>query len=331
MKYENEKQIVPVSGFVGIALFIVLLVVGILATIYGGIGIDEYDGALYVVAMILGILLVSLSWIFLLGIKMIGPNEALVLSLFGKYHGTILEPGFYYVNPFSIAIGPNSKDQQEQKQASVATGLNINLSSASSISKKVSLKITSLDNGVQKVNDSLGNPLVLSAVVFWKIVNPTKAVLNIDNYKKYLSSQTDSVIRNIARLHPYDFSENEDSNILTLRSSSMEIADEMKEELQEKVIEAGIEIVEVKLNQIAYAPEIAAIMLQRQQASAVIAARKKIVEGAVGMVRMALKDLAEQDVIEFDNDKKAQMVSNLLVVLCGNKDAQPIVNSGSIY
>lgn len=333
MKYENEKQIIPQSGFFGIVWFVLFLLLGILGIIFGARGLDQKGPvAFYIVSFVLGILIASTSWIVLLGIKLLVPNQALVLSLFGKYYGTIVEPGFYLVNPFCIAVGGKSDQNNKNEQVNnVLKGGNLTINTNFASSKTISLKTIAWDNGVQKVNDSLGNPLILSAVVFWRVVNPTKAVFNVDDYKQYLSSQTDSVIRNTARLYPYDFSESGDDSTLTLRSSSLEIAEEMQAELQQKVIEAGIEIVEVKLNQIAYAPEIAAAMLQRQQASAIIAARKKIVEGAVGMVQMALKDLADKDIIEFDNEKKAQMVSNLLVVLCSNKDVQPVVNSGSIY
>ena len=202
--------------------------------------------------------------------------------------------------------------------------------------KKVSTKISTFVNGNQKVNDKLGNPVEVSAIVIWKVVNATKAVLNVDYYKEYLSNQTDSTIRNVARLYPYDIIDDDDDdtddvNEKTLRGSAVIIANEMKEELSKKVEEAGIEIVEVRLNQIAYAPEIAAAMLQRQQAIAVIAARKKIVEGAVSMVEMALDKLKSDGVVELDEERKAQMVSNLLVVLCSSKEANPVLNTGSIY
>lgn len=332
MKYENEKQIIPQSGFLGIVLFVLFLILGIFGIIFGARGLDlRGPAALYIVFLVIGILIAGFSWIFLLGIKLLVPNQALVLSLFGKYYGTIVEPGFYFVNPFCIAVGKSDQNNKNEQVNNVLKSGSLTINTGLGSSKTISLKTIAWDNGVQKVNDSLGNPLILSAVVFWRVINPTKAVFNVDDYKQYLSSQTDSVIRNTARLYPYDFSESGDDSTLTLRSSSLEIAEEMQSELQQKVTEAGIEIVEVKLNQIAYAPEIAAAMLQRQQASAIIAARKKIVEGAVGMVQMALKDLADKDIIEFDNEKKAQMVSNLLVVLCSNKDAQPVVNSGSIY
>ena len=193
------------------------------------------------------------------------------------------------------------------------------------------MKTMTLDNDKQKVNDELGNPIIIGAVVIWRIVNPTKAVFNVQNYKSYLSIQCDSIIRNVARMYPYDVVDEGDVDEKSLRGSSQEIADRMKGELQERVETAGILVEEVKITHLSYAPEIASAMLQRQQAVAVIAARQKIVEGAVGMVEMALNKLNEKDVVELDEERKAAMVSNLLVILCGNKEVQPIVNSGTIY
>lgn len=197
--------------------------------------------------------------------------------------------------------------------------------------KKISTKIMTLNNAKQKVNDVLGNPIIIGAVVIWKVKDPTQAVFKVDNYKRYLSAQCDSTIRNIARLYPYDLVEEEATEEKTLRGSSLEIAQSMTRELQERVREAGLDVIEVRITDLSYAEEIAAAMLQRQQAVAVIAARKKIVEGAVSMVKMAIDELGEEEIVVLDEERKAAMVSNLLVVLCGNKDAQPIVNSGSIY
>ena len=290
----------------------------------------------------LGILLCIASSISFAGLKVINPNEAMVLSLFGKYIGTIYENGFWYVNPFASAIYPQAKiaeakNARLQAYAGKKSQAEVSASEAAIASaKKVSTKVCTFVNGNQKVNDKLGNPVEVSAIVIWKVVNATKAVLNVDYYKEYLSNQTDSTIRNVARLYPYDIIDDEDDekdeiNEKTLRGSATIIAEEMKKELASKVEDAGIEIVEVRLNQIAYAPEIAAAMLQRQQAIAVIAARKKIVEGAVTMVEMALDKLKEDDVVDLDEERKAQMVSNLLVVLCSSKEANPILNAGSIY
>ena len=343
VKYTEEKILKPIKGFVPLFLIIVFILASIGLMILGGILIDEYDRyVLGGVSLGLGILLCIASSISFAGLKVINPNEAIVLSLFGKYIGTIYENGFWYVNPFASAIYPQAKiaeakNARLQAYAGKKSQAEVSASEAAIASaKKVSTKVCTFVNGNQKVNDKLGNPVEVSAIVIWKVVNATKAVLNVDYYKEYLSNQTDSTIRNVARLYPYDIIDDEDDekdeiNEKTLRGSATIIAEEMKKELASKVEDAGIEIVEVRLNQIAYAPEIAAAMLQRQQAIAVIAARKKIVEGAVTMVEMALDKLKEDDVVDLDEERKAQMVSNLLVVLCSSKEANPILNAGSIY
>ena len=343
VKYTEEKILKPIKGFVPLFLIIVFILASIGLMILGGILIDEYDSpVLGGVSLGLGILLCIASSISFAGLKVINPNEAMVLSLFGKYIGTIYENGFWYVNPFASAIYPQAKiaeakNARLQAYAGKKSQAEVSASEAAIASaKKVSTKVCTFVNGNQKVNDKLGNPVEVSAIVIWKVVNATKAVLNVDYYKEYLSNQTDSTIRNVARLYPYDVIDDEDDekdeiNEKTLRGSATIIAEEMKKELASKVEDAGIEIVEVRLNQIAYAPEIAAAMLQRQQAIAVIAARKKIVEGAVTMVEMALDKLKEDDVVDLDEERKAQMVSNLLVVLCSSKEANPILNAGSIY
>ena len=251
----------------------------------------------------------------------------MVLVLFGKYYGTLSKEGFFWVNPFCSAINPTYesvtlrmakiKGYEAKDDTNIATN-----------TKKVSLKALTLNNGIQKVNDEIGNPIMIGVVVIWKVINPTKAVFNVDNYKTYLSIQCDTALRNVARLYPYDVNDTSDEK--TLRGSSQEVADKLKDELQERVKVAGLEISEVRITHLAYAPEIAAAMLQRQQAEAIIAARKKIVEGAVGMVEMALNSLNDNEIVKLDDEKKAAMVSNLLVVLCGNRDAQPIVNSGGL-
>ena len=343
VKYTEEKILKPIKGFVPLFLIIVFILASIGLMILGGILIDEYDSyVLGGVSLGLGILLCIASSISFAGLKVINPNEAIVLSLFGKYIGTIYENGFWYVNPFASAIYPQAKiaeakNARLQAYAGKKSQAEVSASEAAIASaKNVSTKVCTFVNGNQKVNDKLGNPVEVSAIVIWKVVNATKAVLNVDYYKEYLSNQTDSTIRNVARLYPYDIIDDEDDekdeiNEKTLRGSATIIAEEMKKELASKVEDAGIEIVEVRLNQIAYAPEIAAAMLQRQQAIAVIAARKKIVEGAVTMVEMALDKLKEDDVVDLDEERKAQMVSNLLVVLCSSKEANPILNAGSIY
>ena len=266
------------------------------------------------------------------GLKVLKPNEALVLTLFGKYYGSIKHPGFFFVNPFVSAVNPVAKSEQAAEKASPKTleqAMSVQIGGSALSNKKISLKAMTLNNERQKVNDALGNPIIIGVVVIWKVVDTAKAVFNVDNFAEYLSIQTDSALRNVVRLFPYDASDEEGEK--SLRGSSKEVANDLKMELMSKVEIAGLEIVEARITNLSYAPEIAAAMLQRQQASAIIAARQMIVEGAVGMVEMALKQLSENSIVELDEERKAAMVSNLLVVLCGNRDVQPIVNSGSLY
>lgn len=270
--------------------------------------------------------------IFTCGFHILQPNQAMVFTLFGKYYGTVKEPGFYYVNPFCSAVAPAKNGGVV---ASGTTGPVVNGTQTANVAvsvpnKKISLRTRTLNNERQKVNDVLGNPIIIGANVIWKVADPTAAVFNVENFEQFLSTQCDSVIRNIARLYPYDTME-EDSAEKTLRGSSNDIAEQMEAELQNRVADGGLEIIDVRITHLAYSEEIAAAMLQRQQAEAVIAARQKIVEGAVSMVKMAIDQLGEEEIVVLDEERKAAMVSNLLVVLCGNKDAQPIVNSGSIY
>ena len=205
------------------------------------------------------------------------------------------------------------------------------------VNKKISLKIMTLNNNRQKINDCLGNPIEIGIAVTWRIVDTAKAVFNVDNYKEYLSLQCDTALRNVVRIYPYDVAPGIDTtgdgmaDDGSLRGSSDIVASRIRDEIQARVTVAGLEIVEARITYLAYAPEIAAVMLQRQQASAIIDARKMIVDGAVGMVEMALERLQQNGTVELDEERKAAMVSNLLVVLCGNRDAQPVVNSGSIY
>ncbi len=274
-----------------------------------------------------------IGWIVVaMGIKSVKPNEAAVFTLFGEYYGTIKDPGLYFIHPLVSAVEDQSRKQQEQR-AKKRTAKENEAALETTSANRVSLKMKALNNECQKVNDLLGNPVVLETVVIWHVANPTKAVFNVDNYTDFLSTQADSVVRNIARLYPYDnleYDDVEDSE-KTLMGSAQTIADEMCRALQKKVVIAGIEVEEVRISHLSYAEEIAAAMLQRQQASAIVAARSKIVDGAVGMVEMALDQLAQKDIVSLDEERKAQMVSNLLVVLCATKEVAPVVNSGSIY
>ena len=294
------------------------------------------------VALVLSIVVMVICYIaailILPGLKVLKPQEALVLTLFGKYVGTLKSEGFYFVNPFVTAVNPAAGTKLNQSGDIEASNSKLKASSSTeTLSRKISLKMMTLSNTKQKINDCLGNPIEIGIAVIWRVKDTAKAVFNVDNYKEYLSLQCDAALRNIVMLYPYDVSNNVDTtgdgefDDGSLRGSSEVVAQRIKQEIQDKVAEAGLEIVEARITYLAYAPEIAAVMLQRQQASAIIDARKMIVDGAVGMVEMALERLNENNVVELDEERKAQMVSNLLVVLCGNKDATPIVNSGSLY
>ena len=285
----------------------------------------------------------AVAGVFLLcGLKILKPQEALVLTLFGDYIGTLKGQGFYWVNPFCTAVNPAAGTKLSQSgdvsgSESGKPGAQNAQAAAEASGKRISLKMMTLNNSRQKINDCLGNPVEIGIAVIWRVTDTAKAVFNVDNYKEYLSLQCDSALRNVVRLYPYDVAPNVDTtgdgvaDDGSLRGSSEIVAKRIRDEIQKKVADAGIEIVEARITYLAYAPEIAAVMLQRQQASAIIDARKMIVDGAVGMVEMALDRLSENNVVELDDERKAAMVSNLLVVLCGNRDAQPIVNSGSLY
>ena len=304
-KVWREKILSPMNGFVALFIILALWVLSIggfvFALVNGNTTLIIWSTVWSTVAMIVAI-------IAMCGLKVINPNEAGVYVLFGNYYGTIAKPGFFYINPFCSLVSPKV--------------------SAVGLSQKISLKATTLDNNKQKINDRSGNPIEIGVIVIWRVVNATSAVFEVDNYHTYVSIQCDAALRNVARKYPYDGSEDEEKS---LRSSSGEVADELKRELQGRVDLAGIEILETRISHLAYAQEIAAAMLQRQQAEAVIVAKQKIVEGATDMVEMAINKLSERGVVSLDDERRAAMVSNLLVVLCGGKDAQPIVNSGSIY
>ena len=337
----NNKK----NGMSVLLLTVLLYLAAIFCTVFGGIQMDQGHGW-GTALLVLGIVWLSVGWLPLPGLKVLKPQEALVLTLFGKYIGTLKEEGFYFVNPFCVAVNPAAKTKLNQSgdvDGGQGGGANLNAlltgagQSVEMPNKKISLKAMTLSNSRQKINDCLGNPVEIGIAVIWKVTDTAKAVFNVDNYKEYLSLQCDSAVRNIVRIYPYDVAPGVDTtgdgvaDEGSLRGSSELVAQRIRDEIQQKVSEAGIEIVEARITYLAYAPEIAAVMLQRQQASAIIDARKMIVDGAVGMVEMALERLSENHTVELDEERKAAMVSNLLVVLCGNRDAQPVVNSGSLY
>ena len=290
----QEKAMKTINGFLALGIWIVLAAGAIVAPFLVGLG-----GM--IISVCLGILLI----VALPGFAIIRPNEAIVLTLFGKYVGTVKGEGFYWYNPFCVPVRHVGRRG------------------------KMSLKAMTLDNGQQKINDELGNPIIIGIVVIWRVTNTAKAAFDVDDYEAYLSTQCDSALRSIVRQYPYDGFNNDAEK--SLQGSSLEVAERLQEEIQSKVEMAGLEILEARITHLAYAPEIASAMLQRQQAAAIIDARAMIVDGAVGMVELALKQLEGSDLVDLDDERKAAMISNLLVVLCANHDAQPIVNSGSLY
>ena len=336
------------NGFKALFLDLLLIVAAIVLFIAGIVILDsETAPVIGGIMLAVGAIGLFFGWIPLCGLHVIKPQEALVLTLFGKYYGTLKNDGFYWVNPFCSSFNPAAKTKLNQSgdvngggksSPAVIFGANGAVAGEPAITNnKISLKIMTLNNSRQKINDCLGNPVEIGIAVMWKVVDTAKAVFNVDNYKEYLSLQCDTALRNIVRVYPYDVAQNVDTtgdgvaDEGSLRGSSEVVAERIRREIQQKVNEAGLEIVEARITYLAYAPEIAAVMLQRQQASAIIDARKMIVDGAVGMVEMALDRLQKGGMVELDDERKAAMVSNLLVVLCGNHDAQPVVNSGTLY
>ena len=337
------------NGMAMLLLFTLLYVGAILCVIFGAISMDR-GRMLGLLLFVPGLVWTLVGWILFLGLKVLKPQEALVLTLFGKYIGTLKGEGFYFVNPFCTGVNPAAATRLNQSGdvdnggqngllgvLSNANSANAAAVAAAESGKKISLKIMTLSNSRQKINDCLGNPIEIGIAVMWRVVDTAKAVFTVDNYKEYLSLQCDSALRNIVRIYPYDVAPGVDTtgdgvaDEGSLRGSSETVAQRIRDEIQQKVEGAGLEILEARITYLAYAPEIAAVMLQRQQARAIIDARKMIVDGAVGMVEMALERLSENNTVQLDEERKAAMVSNLLVVLCGNKDAQPVVNSGSLY
>lgn len=333
-----EKPLRAANGLAMLLLNIVLMLAAVAGIVYSAMQLEAGpgDGGMIALLVVCIFYWCLPCWLIFGGIKVLRPNEALVLTLFGKYIGTLKGEGMFFVNPFCAAVNPAAElsltKVAEVAGAAVKADGKVSsgrISGDASRGKRLSLKTMTLNNDKQKINDLLGNPIVIGIAVIWHIEDTAKAVFAVDNYQEFLSIQSDAALRNTVRLYPYDVSEGGDEK--SLRGSSQEIAGVLAEEIQKRVACAGLKVEEARITTLAYAPEIAAAMLQRQQASAVVDARKMIVEGAVGMVEMALDELSRKQVVDLDDERKAQMVSNLMVVLCAGKDAQPVVNSGSIY
>lgn len=286
----TEKKASALPGLLMLVLLLALIAFSIYQVILCGIR-DNAPGLLVWVPVIV------IGAIMLGGLTLVNPNDAAVATLFGRYLGSIKEPGFWWINPFSSR-------------------------------RRISLKVRNFESGKLKVNDHVGNPIEIAAVVVWKVVETAEAVFQVDNFEHFVTIQSEAAIRNLATSYPYDAHVEGE---MSLRSHTAEVATKLKAEIQERLAQAGVEVIEARISHLAYAPEIASAMLQRQQASAIVAARTRIVEGAVGMVEMALDELSKKQVIKLDEEKKAAMVSNLLVVLCSDRHTQPVVNAGTLH
>ena len=279
--------------------------------------------------VVLGLILLVIPTLLLSGFYTLQPNESRVLILFGNYRGTVSQPGWHWGNPFYSNGAPTSNLQEEVRKLKVS---GVTQSKKQDARYKISLRARTNVGDTIKVNDRRGNPIEIAAVVVWRVADTAKAVFDVDDYRTYVTTQIETALRHVATAFAYDHSESgELSTELTLRGNPEEVANELKKDLAARLEPAGVTIDDARLTHLAYAPEIAQAMLRRQQAEAVIAARKKIVQGAVGMVEMALTDLAASSNLNLDDDRKAAMVSNLMVVLCSEKDAAPVVNAGTLY
>jgi regulator of protease activity HflC (stomatin/prohibitin superfamily) len=315
-----EKSYNPISGWIPLIVTIAFAIAGPFFFIRGLMGIDYPGGAGFVLRTVLGAVLFVLAFISLFGFMAIAPNQARVLLLFGAYKGSVLKSGFFWVNPFF------SKKRISLRIRNFETG-STHTPEQKSEAGKVLQKAGRTHGRPSKVNDRDGNPIEISAVVVWRVVNTAEALFEVDDFEDFVEVQSESALRNLASRHPYDSHDHE----VSLRGNPDDVCHQLEADIQARLDKAGVEVIESRISHLAYAPEIAAAMLQRQQAQAVVAARTKIVEGAVGMVEMALDQLADQHIVELDDERRAAMVSNLLVVLCSDRHTQPVVNTGSLY
>lgn len=309
----QEHVVRPAAGAPMLAFLLLVMVGAFAGIIYGGNTSDPLAVVGSIVALIA-------AFIALFGLMVVNPNDSKVLILFGTYQGVVKDPGFYWVNPF------NSKKRVSLRVRNFETGV-METPEVKSAEGKVIQQATKRRQPA-KVNDRDGNPIEIAAIVVWKVVDTSAALFAVDDYVDFVHLQGESALRNLATRYHYD-SENDETH--SLRGNTAHVAEELQRELQERLHKAGVEVIEARISHLAYAPEIASAMLQRQQASAVIAARQKIVEGACGMVEMALDRLQSNKVVDLDPERKATMVSNLLVVLCGHGGLQPVINAGTIY
>jgi regulator of protease activity HflC (stomatin/prohibitin superfamily) len=316
----EEKTYRPISGWLPLIANIAMAVAGPYLFITGLVGINQASGPGFILRIVLGVLVFIGAFICLFGYMAIAPNRARVLLLFGAYKGSVLKSGFFWVNPFF------SKKKISLRVRNFETG-SIHTPEQKSDTGKVLQKASRSSGRPSKVNDRDGNPIDISAVVVWRVVNTAEALFEVDDFEDFVAVQSEAALRNLASRHPYDSEDHE----VSLRGNPDDICGQLQGDIQERLGKAGVKVLEARISHLAYSPEIAAAMLQRQQAQAVVAARTKIVEGAVGMVEMALNQLADQHIVELDDERRAAMVSNLLVVLCSDRHTQPVVNTGSLY
>ncbi len=301
MNRERSASVFGGWAMLGVTIAIFALGIAMFSWfVYDAVQAERLHRSPNVYVLIGSLLVIGLGVFVCFGFFTLEPNEARVLILFGEYRGTIRAAGWHWTNPLNTKL-------------------------------RVSLRARNLEGERLKVNDKRGNPVEIAAVVVWRVEDTAQAVFDVQQYEKYVKIQSESAVRHLASAYAYDHGTDEESQEITLRSGMDEVAAALREELQNRVAKAGVVIEEARLTHLAYAPEIAGVMLRRQQAEAIIAARQKIVHGAVSMVQMALKDLTENAVVQLDEERKATMVSNLLVVLCGEREAQPIVNAGTLY
>jgi regulator of protease activity HflC (stomatin/prohibitin superfamily) len=312
----QEKRYRPLSGWMPLGICLALLI-GSPATF---LTLAVQRGEPTPATLILGILGLLAGVLMLVGFQAIAPNQARVMLLFGNYKGSVLESGFFWVNPFY------TKKKISLRIRNFETGSIHTPEKKDAAGKVVSPRQRS-SGKPSKVNDRDGNPIEISSVVVWRVVNTAESLFEVDDYEDFVAVQSEAALRNLATRHPYDSQDHE----ISLRGNTDEVCEQLKKDIQERLDKAGVEVIEARISHLAYAPEIAAAMLQRQQAAAVVAARTKIVEGAVGMVQMALDHLSRDKIVELDDERRAAMVSNLLVVLCGDRHAQPVVNAGTLY
>jgi len=294
----REKPLSTISGWLALSILLPLVLLLVVGFIYGTtLAQNRQSQAAGVTIILTSIVLEIVTLILLKGLFIVNPNESKVCQLFGEYVGTVRDAGLHWANPFFKKT-------------------------------RISNRVRNFETEKTKVNDKDGNPIDIGAVVVWKVVDTAEACFEVDNYEHYVKVQTEAALRNLATQHPYD---SDDESVMSLRGHTGAVAGQLKTEIQERLAKAGVEVIEARISYLAYAPEIAMAMLQRQQAGAIIAARQKIVDGAVGMVEMALNRLSHDKIIDLDEERKASMVSNLLVVLCGERGTQPVVNTGTLY